>query len=381
MKETGTGKKGDACTDGIGNSAMRGRASVPENRVFSGIQPSGALHLGNYLGALQNFVRLQEDYSCLYCIVDLHAITIWQNPEDLLRRTREVAAGFLASGIDPAKSLIFNQSQVPAHAELGWIFTCIARMGWLNRMTQFKDKAGKHRENASVGLFVYPALMAADILAYRATHVPVGEDQKQHLELTRDLAQKFHSDFAARIADLGFSTTYFPEVQPLIPTVAPRIMSLRDGGVKMSSSDPSDQSRINLLDDADAIAFKLRKARTDPDALPNEVAGLSSRLEAGNLVRIYAALEDSSPEEVLKTYGGSSFSRFKEALTDLVVAKVAPIGAEMRKLLSAPEELDVVLADGAARAREISDPVLQDVKEILGFAGSRGSVCVRDFCP
>src|SRR5687768_17561594 len=259
-------------------------------RIFSGIKPSGDLHLGNYLGAIKRFVPLQNTHHCLYCVVDLHAITVWQDPADLRRTTREVTAAFIASGIDPKKHIVFNQSQVAEHAELAWIFNCVARIGWLNRMTQFKEKAGKDRENASVGLYAYPTLMAADILAYRATHVPVGEDQKQHLELSRDIAQKFNNDWAASIAEHGFGEAFFPLPEPLIQGPATRVMSLRDGSKKMSKSDPSDYSRINLTDDADTVAQKVRKAKTDPEPLPSEEAGLEKRPEADNLVGIFAAL-------------------------------------------------------------------------------------------
>src|SRR5579883_974724 len=257
--------------------------AFPMNRIFSGVQPTGNLHLGNYLGAIRNWVRLQKDYDCIFCVVDMHAITQWQEPDELRANTREVAAGMVAAGIDPAGCILFNQSQVSGHAELAWIFNCVARLGWLNRMTQFKEKAGKHRENASVGLYAYPSLMAADILLYKATHVPVGDDQKQHLELCRDIAQKFNSDY---------KVDYFPLIEPIIMDTASRVMSLRDGGKKMSKSDPSEYSRINMTDDADAIAQKFRKAKTDPDPLPGDEAGLASRPEAANLTGIYAALAD-----------------------------------------------------------------------------------------
>ncbi len=339
-------------------------------RVFSGVQPTGNLHLGNYLGAIKRFVPLQDDYACVYCVVDLHAITVWQDPAELQNNIREVTAAYLASGIDPKRSIVFNQSQVAAHAELAWIFNCIARLGWLNRMTQFKEKAGKDRENASVGLYAYPALMAADILAYRGTHVPVGEDQKQHLELARDIAQKFNIDFADRIAALELGTTFFPLPEPLIQGPAPRVMSLRDGLKKMSKSDPSDYSRINLTDDADAIATKIRKAKTDPEALPSEVAGLAGRPEAENLVTLFAALEETSREDVLQTFGGGTFSTFKAALVDVAVARLGPIGAEMKRLLDAPDHIDAILADGSSRARAIADETLNSVKDIMGFVRS-----------
>src|SRR6188474_403173 len=275
-----------------------------KTRVFSGVQPTGNLHLGNYLGAITRFVALQAEHDCLYCVVDLHAITVFQDPDELKHNTREVTAAFIASGIDPTRHIVFNQSQVSGHAELAWIFNCVARIGWMNRMTQFKDKAGKDRENASLGLLAYPSLMAADILVYRATHVPVGDDQKQHLELTRDIAQKFNNDFAASIAARGFGDAFFPQPEPLIQGPATRVMSLRDGTKKMSKSDPSEQSRINLTDDADAIALKIRRAKTDPEALPSEEKGLDPRPEADNLVGIYAALAETSKADVLREFGG-----------------------------------------------------------------------------
>ena len=328
-------------------------------RIFSGVQPTGNLHLGNYLGAIRNWVRLQQDFSdCLFCVVDMHAITVWQEPKQLTASTREVAAAMIASGIDPERNIVFNQSQVPEHAELAWIFNCIARLGWLNRMTQFKEKAGKNRENASVGLFAYPNLMAADILAYKATHVPVGEDQKQHLELARDIAQKFNNDFGVQ---------FFPMVEPLILGVAARVMSLRDGTKKMSKSDASDYSRINMTDDADAIAQKIRKARTDSEPLPGTAAGLKDRPEAANLVGIYAALSDATVDEVLARFGGQQFSAFKQALVDLAVAKLGPIQDEMRRLMKDPGHVDRILHQGALRARAIATPVLQDVHRIVGF--------------
>src|SRR5437879_3977267 len=307
-------------------------------RVFSGVQPTGNLHLGNYLGAIVNFVKLQETHNCLYCVVDMHALTqaveVWGGPTELARNTREVTAAFIASGIDPKKHIVFNQSQVHEHAELTWIFNCVARIGWLNRMTQFKEKAGKDRENASVGLFDYPVLMAADILVYRATQVPVGEDQKQHLELSRDIAQKFNNDFAASIHAHGYGGDFFPLPEPLIQGPATRVMSLRDGSKKMSKSDASDQSRINLTDDADTIAHKVRRAKTDPDPLPHEEKGLESRPEADNLVGIYAALAGITKSQTLQQFGGAQFSTFKGELVELLVAKLAPINAEMRKLVA-----------------------------------------------
>ena len=342
--------------------------TAPTNRVFSGVQPTGNLHLGNYLGAIKRFVSLQDDFECIYCIVDLHAITTWQEPEELLSNIREVTAAFIACGIDPKRHIIFNQSRVKEHAELAWIFNCVARMGWLNRMTQFKEKAGKHKENASVGLFAYPNLMAADILVYRATHVPVGEDQKQHLELTRDIAQKFNTDFSASIAEHGHGDTYFPMTEPLIAGPATRVMSLRDGSKKMSKSDPSDYSRINLTDDAETIALKVRKARTDSDPLPSETGGLKDRPEAENLVGIYEALADMTREDVLRQFGGGQFSGFKQALADLAVAKLAPISAEMQRLQSEQGYIDGELSKGAQRAREIAGPIMHDVKDIIGLA-------------
>jgi tryptophanyl-tRNA synthetase len=337
-------------------------------RVFSGVQPTGNLHLGNYLGAIKRFVDLQHHHECLYCVVDMHAITMPQDPMELRRATREVAAAFIAAGIDPKRQIIFNQSQVPAHAELGWIFNCIARIGWLNRMTQFKEKAGKDRENASVGLYAYPNLMAADILVYRATHVPVGEDQKQHLELTRDIAQKFNFDFGDRIRALGLeSGEYFPLPEPLIAGPAPRVMSLRDGTKKMSKSDPSDYSRINLTDDADSIAQKVRKAKTDPEPLPSEEAGLANRPEALNLVTIFGALSGREAAEILQEFGGGQFSTFKNALVDLAVERLSPIGQEMRRLVDDASAIDDILFDGGERARAIAEPVLREVREIMGF--------------
>jgi tryptophanyl-tRNA synthetase len=338
-----------------------------KQRVFSGVQPTGNLHLGNYLGAIVKFVELQQRYDCIYCVVDMHAITVWQDPAELPKATREVTAAFMACGIDPKQHIVFNQSQVAEHAELAWVFNCVARLGWLNRMTQFKEKAGKDRENASVGLYAYPALMAADILAYRATHVPVGEDQKQHLELSRDIAQKFNNDFASSIRAHDYGDAFFPLPEPLIQGPATRVMSLRDGAKKMSKSDPSDQSRINLTDDADAIAHKIRRAKTDPDALPSEEKGLDSRPEADNLVGIYAALAGRRKAEVLKEFGGAQFSSFKAALVELAVAKLGPINAEMKRLVADPAYVDSVLGDGAARAQAIAAETMKAVKDIVGF--------------
>ena len=331
----------------------------PQNRVFSGVQPTGNLHLGNYLGAIRNFVPLQQTHECIYCVVDMHAITVWQDPKELASNTREVVAAYIASGIDPSTNIIFNQSKVSAHAELAWILNCVARIGWLNRMTQFKDKAGKDREKASVGLYAYPVLMAADILAYRATHVPVGDDQKQHLELARDTAQKFNNDFGA--------PDFFPLPEPLIMGPATRVMSLRDGTKKMSKSDPSDLSRITLSDSADDIAKKIRKAQTDPDPLPETTEGLKGRAGADNLVGIYAALSGLSKEQVIAEFAGQPFSAFKPALAELAVEKLTPITNEMKRLMGDPAYIDKVLADGAGRAHAIADPVLARVKEIVGF--------------
>jgi tryptophanyl-tRNA synthetase len=332
-------------------------------RVFSGIQPSGGLTLGNYLGAIKRFVDMQNvgDFQTIYCMVDLHAITVWQNPAKLRHSTRELAAGFIASGISPEKSILINQSAVPEHAQLAWIFNCVARMGWMSRMTQFKDKAGKNAEQSSLGLFGYPALMAADILIYHATHVPVGEDQKQHLELTRDIATKFNHDYGVH---------FFPMTEPVIEGAATRVMSLRDGSKKMSKSDPSDASRINMTDDADTIAKKIRKAKTDPDALPSEIEGLKDRPEARNLVNIYAALNEQTVEQVLADVGGQQFGTFKPVLAELAVAKLAPISTEMARLMNDVTEIDKLLAKGALQAREITAPILKKTYEIVGMVGS-----------
>ena len=340
--------------------------------VFSGVQPTGNLHLGNYLGAIVNFVKMQETHNCIYCVVDLHALAqpfeVWGGPKELARNTREVTAAFIASGIDPKKHIVFNQSQVHEHTELTWIFNCVARIGWLNRMTQFKEKAGKDRENASVGLYDYPVLMASDILVYRATHVPVGEDQKQHLELSRDVAQKFNNDFDESIRAHGFNTgAFFPLPEPIITGPATRVMSLRDGTKKMSKSDPSDYSRINLTDDADTIAQKVRKAKTDPEPLPSEERGLEKRPEADNLVGIYAALSGKTKQAVLQEFGGGQFSGFKNALVDLCVAKLSPIAGEMKRLVSDPGHVDKILTDGSDRARAIAAETMKSVKDIVGF--------------
>ena len=339
------------------------QASFP-TRIFSGIQPSGGLTLGNYLGALKRFVEKQDEgIETVYCLVDMHAITVWQDPVKLRQQTREAAAGFIAAGIDPARSILFNQSQVTAHAELAWIFNCVARMGWMGRMTQWKDKtAGKNAEAESLGLFAYPALMAADILAYKATHVPVGEDQKQHIELTRDIAMKFNHDY---------KVNFFPITEPVIEGAATRVMSLRDGTKKMSKSDPSDQSRINLTDDADTIAKKFRKAKTDPEPLPDSVEGLKDRPDARNLVNVYAALADMTPEAVIRDYAGAQFGTFKPALADLAVAKLSPITTKMSQLMQDPAEIDRILGEGAARADAIARPILDQVYDIVGMIRSR----------
>ena len=331
-------------------------------RVFSGIQPSGGLTLGNYLGAIRRFVEMQESgIETLYCMVDLHAITVWQDPERLRHNTRELAAGFMAAGLDPKKSILFNQSQVPEHAQLGWVFNCVARMGWMGRMTQWKDKAGKNAEQASLGLFAYPSLMAADILIYHATQVPVGEDQKQHLELTRDIATKFNHDYGV---------DFFPITEPVIEGAATRVMSLRDGSKKMSKSDPSDMSRIDMTDGADDIAKKIRKAKTDPEALPSEAKGLEGRPEARNLVNIYAALSNQSVEKVLADVGGKQFSEFKPMLIDLAVSELAPISTEMSRLMNDPAEIDRMLGLGAQNARAIAAPILEKTYEIVGMIRS-----------
>jgi len=333
-------------------------------RIFSGIQPSGNLTLGNYLGALKRFVEKQDEgIETIYCLVDLHAVTVWQDPDALKKQTREAAAAFIAAGIDPARSILFNQSQVSAHAELGWALNCVARMGWMNRMTQWKDKtSGKNAEQQSLGLFAYPALMAADILLYHATMVPVGEDQKQHVELTRDIAAKFNHDY---------KVDFFPAPLPLIEGVATRVMSLKDGSKKMSKSDPSDASRINLTDDADTIAKKFRKAVTDPEPLPEALEGLEGRAEARNLVNIYAALADQTPAQVLAEFGGKGFGTFKPALADLAVAKLSPISTEMGRLMADPAEIDRILGKGAEKADAIAQPILAKTLDIMGMIRSR----------
>ncbi|MDE2581394.1 MAG: tryptophan--tRNA ligase [Rhodospirillales bacterium] len=331
-------------------------------RIFSGIQPSGIPTLGNYLGAIRNWVTLQDEHECLWCVVDLHAITVWQDPAALARQTREMAAVLLACGLDPVRQILFVQSHVRAHAQLAWILNCVARLGWLNRMTQFKDKAGKDREAASAGLFVYPNLMAADILAYHATKVPVGDDQRQHLELANDIAQKFNHDYGA---------AFFPPIEPLILGPAARVMSLRDGTRKMSKSDPSDQSRINLNDDPDTIALKIRRAKTDPDPLPESPEGLANRPEARNLVGIYAALSGITPAAVLAEHAGKGFGAFKPLLADLLVSALTPIARETDRLLADPAEIDATLRAGAARAASVADPILAEAERLVGFLPPR----------
>ena len=327
-------------------------------RIFSAIQPSGIPTLGNFLGALRNWVKLQDDHECIFAVADLHAITVWQEPAQLAQQTREVAASVIACGVDPGRSVFFHQSAVRAHAQLAWIFNCVARLGWLNRMTQFKDKAGKDRENASSGLYVYPNLMAADILAYHATRVPVGDDQRQHLELANDIAQKFNHDYGV---------AFFPPIEALVLGPAARVMSLRDGTKKMSKSDPSEQSRINLTDDAETIAQKIRRAKTDPQPLPCDPAGLDGRPEARNLVGIYAALADTDAVGVLREHGGQGFSAFKEALAERLVATLAPIAAETRRLLADPGTIDAILREGAERAAAIADPIVAEAERLVGF--------------
>ncbi|MBI1328407.1 MAG: tryptophan--tRNA ligase [Alphaproteobacteria bacterium] len=334
------------------------------NLVFSGMQPTNTLHLGNYLGALKNWVKMQAQMDCIYCVVDMHAITDdagYRRPEDLTRATREVTAAYIAAGVDPQRTILFNQSQVPEHAELAWIFNCVARLGWLDRMTQFKEKSGKHKERSSVGLYTYPVLMAADILAYKATHVPVGEDQKQHLELARDIAQKFNNDYE--------SPEFFPLPEPVITGPATRVMSLRDGTKKMSKSDESDFSRINMTDDADTIAQKIRKARTDSEPLPSEKKGLEGRQEAENLINIYAALADEGVDAVIAQFAGQQFSNFKNALADLAVTKLRPINDKMRRLLADQAEIDRILKSGSERARAIAAPIVAEVRRKVGFVG------------
>ena len=354
-------------TDTTPTSAPNGSPANPnanfKRRVFSGIQPSGNLTLGNYLGALKRFAQKQDEgIETIYCLVDMHAITVWQDPEKLRRATREAAAAFIAAGVDPSKSILFNQSQVGAHAELAWILNCVARLGWMNRMTQFKDKAGKNAEKASLGLYAYPALMAADILLYHTTEVPVGDDQKQHVELTRDIAAKFNHDYGVE---------FFPQPEPVIEGAATRVMSLRDGSKKMSKSDPSDASRINLTDDADTIAKKIRKATSDAEPLPETLEGLATRPEAKNLVNIFAALSNRSAADVVAEYAGQGFGTFKPALADLAVAQLAPISGEMNRLMQDPAEIDRILGQGAKQADAIARPILEKAYEIVGMVRSR----------
>jgi tryptophanyl-tRNA synthetase len=328
------------------------------SRIFSGVQPTGNLHLGNYLGAIRNWVALQKENECIFCIVDLHAITVPQDPAELTRNTREVTAAYIASGIDPERSIVFNQSQIPAHSELTWVLACLTPLGWLNRMTQFKEKAGKQREAAGLGLYAYPVLMAADILIYKATLVPVGEDQKQHLELARDIAGAFNRRYGVEL---------FPLPEPQILGEATRVMSLRDGTAKMSKSDPSDYSRINLSDDADTIALKIRKARTDPDPLPGEIEGLEGRPEAANLIGIYAALSGQTRSAVLQRFAGAQFSTFKGELADLAVATMGPIGTRMKELMADPGHIDRILRRGAERAGAIATKTLAETQDIVGL--------------
>jgi tryptophanyl-tRNA synthetase len=330
-------------------------------KIFSGVQPTGNLHLGNYLGAIKNFVDLNKEVKneCIFCVVDLHAITVKQNPKELKDNILETVATFIASGIDPQKSIIFNQSKVPAHAEGAWILSCIARMGWLNRMTQFKEKAGKDREKASVGLYSYPVLMAADILLYDATHVPVGDDQKQHLELCRDIAQKFNNDFEKE--------NFLQVPEPLIQKQFSRIMSLKDGSKKMSKSEISDLSRINLTDDKDQIINKIKKAKTDPMPMPKTVSELEKRLEAKNLLGIYASLTNSNIEKSVESFIGKNFSEFKEKLSEVLVDKIEPISLEIKKLLNDQTYLSNILQAGAEKANSISSKKIQNIKEIVGF--------------
>jgi tryptophanyl-tRNA synthetase len=328
------------------------------NRIFSGIQPTGNLHLGNYLGAIRNWVALQHDFECIFCIVDLHALTLPQNPDELRSATREVTAAYIAAGIDPERCIIFNQSTVRAHAELSWILGCLTPLGWLNRMTQFKEKAPKQRDSAGLGLYAYPVLMAADILLYKATHVPVGEDQKQHVELARDIAGAFNR---------RYERNFFPLPEPQIFGEATRVMSLRDGTKKMSKSDTSDYSRINMTDDADTIALKIRRAKTDPEPLPHTVDALEKRPEADNLVGIYAALSDMSRAAALARFAGQNFSTFKEALSGLAVDVLGRIGAEMRRLLAEPGHIDRILRHGSEHAAAIAQPILREVQDITGL--------------
>ncbi len=329
--------------------------------VFSGMQPTGNIHLGNYLGAIKNWIPMQKEMPCIFCVVDMHSLTVWVEPKELRDNTRMIAAAYIAGGIDPKIAPIFPQSAVPAHAELAWIFECVARVGWLNRMTQWKEKSGKNREAMSAGLFAYPVLMAADILAYKGTHVPVGDDQKQHVELARDIAQKFNNDFGV--------PDFFPLPEPMIMGPAARVMSLRDGSAKMSKSDPSDYSRVNHMDDDDTIVQKIKKARTDPEPLPVSLEALEGRPEASNLIGIYAALADIKKVDALRRFGNQQFSAFKNDLGDLLVAKIGPIRDEMKRLMSDTANIDRLLRDGTERAGAIAEPIIKQVKEIVGFVG------------
>ena len=329
-----------------------------QERVFSGVQPTGTLHLGNYLGAIKNFVELQDKYNCVYCVVDQHAITVDQDPKELRSNILEVLASFIAAGVDYKKQIIFQQSSVPAHSQLAWVFNCVSRIGWLNRMTQFKDKAGKNRENVSVGLMVYPNLMAADILAYLATHVPVGDDQKQHLELSRDIAQKFNNDFGVE---------FFPQPEPLIYGSATRVMSLRDGNKKMSKSDPSDFSRILLTDDDDTISAKIRKAKSDSELIPSSKDDLQNKPECLNLINILSATTNQSVDQVLGNYAGKEYSALKKDLADSLVQVISPIRGEINNLLNNRDELNVILADGTEKAAAIANPIIEEVYKIVGF--------------
>jgi len=329
-----------------------------QERVFSGVQPTGTLHLGNYLGAIKNFVELQDKYNCVYCVVDQHAITVDQDPKELRSNILEVLASFIAAGVDYKKQIIFQQSSVPAHSQLAWVFNCVSRIGWLNRMTQFKDKAGKNRENVSVGLMVYPNLMAADILAYLATHVPVGDDQKQHLELSRDIAQKFNNDFGVE---------FFPQPEPLIYGSATRVMSLRDGNKKMSKSDPSDFSRILLTDDDDTISSKIRKAKSDSELIPSSKDDLQNKPECLNLINILSATTNQSVDQVLGNYAGKEYSALKKDLADSLVQVIGPIRGEINNLLNNRDELNAILADGTEKAAAIANPIIEEVYKIVGF--------------
>ena len=329
-----------------------------QERVFSGVQPTGTLHLGNYLGAIKNFVELQDKYNCVYCVVDQHAITVDQDPKELRSNILEVLASFIAAGVDYKKQIIFQQSSVPAHSQLAWVFNCVSRIGWLNRMTQFKDKAGKNRENVSVGLMVYPNLMAADILAYLATHVPVGDDQKQHLELSRDIAQKFNNDFGVE---------FFPQPEPLIYGSATRVMSLRDGNKKMSKSDPSDFSRILLTDDDETISAKIRKAKSDSELIPNSKDDLQNKPECLNLINILSATTNQSVDQVLGNYAGKEYSALKKDLADSLIQVISPIRGEINNLLNNQDELNVILADGTEKAAAIANPIIEEVYKIVGF--------------